>query len=697
MFMSYTGRYQDDVLIQFSWKGKVAENEDDITTSQNPDSAFDETKGYVAETIYKDYSMFQAQVNKNGINIEQICDFVDDSTSEEELRKYIGQEMFDVLHDKAAIEWLINKQKEQGQKEVPYQNKIEENLRRKRERREEWERRERDRLNDEARQRNREKAELVMEKWNSLIESGEYKNPEFILRLWQRENNYSSLTDQELASTNYAYLAIIEGARTKGERSFYLLTIKAVFGEKYEVTNRRDAQGRRVPTLVHDVSTDTVTGNVGVIARLEGDAIDRSLTIVNIFITKNTDWSGRIFHEMKVMDTTWDERFFAIRTDTPNEYKIFDGEAGMVIDLPPAPDKDRPYSYMPMDENYLTFWDSDGYVLGYYNIKNHTITSPSESGMYAYKLGATDRTIAVGRRGGDFQTIYSTVEDINGLKFPINKEDRRSSSKIYRVIPDNDYYGKQYTKLEFEDGSENIIFDGDDEFVFGKNGDWIYRDGEAKLIWKGHINKERAFITFNRGRYSREENGMEVVCDKYGKTEKDKLAAKNFADWQAQGGHSPEAKAQMDKMWADRNSGDLDYDAKMKDWNDLDRKLDYDKAEASYHPGFEWDSAMQQFPKDDSWRGYVGVRDPEGHRIGVQRGIDDPEYGVHRLANGEVPDYIRRNPWYRIGPDGKPMDQPWYDEDEIPANLSDRVAEEQRINESLNKMRSIWDRMGLND
>ena len=59
--------------------------------------------------------------------------------------------------------------------------------------------------------------------------------------------------------------------------------------------------------------------------------------------------------------------------------------------------------------------------------------------------------------------------------------------------------------------------------------------------------------------------------------------------------------------------------------------------------------------------------------------------------------YIRRNPWYRIGKDGKPIDQPWYDEDEIPARLSDRVANEQKVNESYNKMKSIWDRMGLND
>ena len=58
---------------------------------------------------------------------------------------------------------------------------------------------------------------------------------------------------------------------------------------------------------------------------------------------------------------------------------------------------------------------------------------------------------------------------------------------------------------------------------------------------------------------------------------------------------------------------------------------------------------------------------------------------------------MRKNPWYRIGKDGKPLDQPWYDEDEIPANLSDRVIHRNRVNEEFNKMKSIWDRMGLND
>ena len=67
------------------------------------------------------------------------------------------------------------------------------------------------------------------------------------------------------------------------------------------------------------------------------------------------------------------------------------------------------------------------------------------------------------------------------------------------------------------------------------------------------------------------------------------------------------------------------------------------------------------------------------------------------MAKGDVPDYVRKNPWYRIGRDGKPIDQPWYDEDEIPANLSDRIVREQKIANGLNKMRSLWDRMGLND
>ena len=56
---------------------------------------------------------------------------------------------------------------------------------------------------------------------------------------------------------------------------------------------------------------------------------------------------------------------------------------------------------------------------------------------------------------------------------------------------------------------------------------------------------------------------------------------------------------------------------------------------------------------------------------------------------------MRRNPWYRIGKDGKPLDQPWYDEDEIPANLSDRVVRENKIKKEYNNMISIMERMGL--
>ena len=117
----------------------------------------------------------------------------------------------------------------------------------------------------------------------------------------------------------------------------------------------------------------------------------------------------------------------------------------------------------------------------------------------------------------------------------------------------------------------------------------------------------------------------------------------------------------------------------MKAWNDNDRMLDKKQGEddnPKYDPNFGFQNALQSFDADDRWRGYMGLKDPEGFSKSVNQAFTDRDVGLTDMINGKVPDYIRRNPWYRIGRDGKPIDQPWYDEDEIPARLSDRVANE---------------------
>ena len=47
---------------------------------------------------------------------------------------------------------------------------------------------------------------------------------------------------------------------------------------------------------------------------------------------------------------------------------------------------------------------------------------------------------------------------------------------------------------------------------------------------------------------------------------------------------------------------------------------------------------------------------------------------------------------YKTNNRGKEIEQGWNDEDEIPARLSDRV-----VREGFEKMKSIWNRLGLND
>jgi hypothetical protein len=77
----------------------------------------------------------------------------------------------------------------------------------------------------------------------------------------------------------------------------------------------------------------------------------------------------------------------------------------------------------------------------------------------------------------------------------------------------------------------------------------------------------------------------------------------------------------------------------------------------------------------------------------------DPERFYKGVAKwwggaGNFRDSVGENPWYRIDAQGRPIDQPWNDEDEIPANPSDRVVREGKI---PSKLISIWNKLGLTE
>lgn len=231
-----------------------------------------------------------------------------------------------------------------------------------------------------------------------------------------------------------------------------------------------------------------------------------------------------------------------------------------------------------------------------------------------------------------------------------------------------------------------IYDDNTTKFIFGKNGvSVIYSGVEPEKVFAFRNDKTLFYYDDNTDSYnlvkSRPNEKAEIVpCDENGETEQDKNAKRNFEKWQQQGGHSPETKAQMDQMWNDfanskegkHRKGGYDRQKELGDWSLEDNPQDFNSDSWSY------DEEQNNFKSDPMWRGALGMKDPT-----LRYMTSDP------------------NEFYRIGIDGKPLDQPWNDDDEIPARLSDRQQRVYReskrriktLNESANKMFGLFDKL----
>ena len=278
------------------------------------------------------------------------------------------------------------------------------------------------------------------------------------------------------------------------------------------------------------------------------------------------------------------------------------------------------------------------------------------------------------------QTIYERDLGLRGVKVPTKKI-------IYSVHGQNgeEIHDGMAMSLLFDSGGNekyerqiicNAMIVGKDGFIFGIFGEHVslYGDVVELRYWDAGRKRFRS-IRYEEGEYTTDDlNGGFVKCDNCGRTEQDIISDKNLKAWQEKGGYSPEVKAQMDKMWNDRENDDYDYQKKLGDWDDADLEKDtlasdFDFGDPSNHSSL-WNrnDTLKSIGAPDTsdgkrWRGPVGDKDP-------------------------MAPFSRKGQFYRIGVDGKPLDQPWYDEDEIPARVSDRV-----IRENI----SLMDRMGLFD
>ena len=713
MFLNYTLDAHEGVLIQFKWKGKVRpENENEPEPLDDPDREkfSKEGLGYIGDEIDEQHSEFQVQVeykytssdyeNKRA-SIGQVCDFFDNGMYNINLKEYIGDDMYSILEDNDLQRYLFKIEEEQSEKEKVYQEKMDEILEKKRQRREAELQRLREQLETQCKEENERQAEIVKQYWQKFVDGKGYENKELVAAMIKRDNEeyWDDYGIEEYQKTGFVGISDNLNMATDAEKSMRMISFYAMMGVEKYVGTVDDEHGFESYEILSGESKARVTGTIVAIMTEDYDvvkAFDFSSENVKIDITPVTDRSKRW--------GSYSSRYYGINAfDESKEDDDLDKEKCIVYDAKLNKifgfRSMRFPSFYQLSNNEAIFLDAD-------STHKYIIYNEETGETKPWKKGDPHVSALRGTNGfcfytneGNTQKMYAPLEGIYGLEVP-------TMQKIYSVrklgYEDNTILIEFSAQYMDSPNIHNFYRPGDKDLLFGVNGRYADWDNQSYKIttYRGWGNDEYETILYSKkdGKYHKmEKGGLDKICDRYGKTQEDLVAKKNFDDWQKAGGHSPEAQAQMDKMWTDRNGEGNGKDA-FRDWNDDDLRRDDREGLYTYHPDFKFNTALQSFDKDDRWGGQIGLKDPEGYTKSLNQALgDDGNGGLYKMLNGEIPDYVRRNPWYRVDRQGRDIDQPWYDEDEIPANLSDRVVREQKINEQYNKMKSIWDRMGLND
>ena len=714
MFLRYTDvdtkeiNGDSSVLFQFKWKGTVINDENDpepldeeydFNNGRMDTSDFDEKLGFIGKELHKRYSMFQAQVSVKDGDIAQICDFYDSPSRVNKLKEYIGEELFNIMSDKEILSWAWNKMQEQYEKEEKYQMSQDVLIAKKRKRREEEAIRLREQLEAEAEHYNSEKEQKILSAWEEFFKNKMYLDNNIIKMMINRDiDGNNPETDSALADTNFAAITNVE----TNLNGIWFLTVSPTFGFRKYVT----AENGR-PTISVYYSNDTPYNGDSIILLAFGDKNNNIEKIEDVIAISDADTNINIREVDKFGFSSNIRRFFLLARESRGngeikgakiiDTAIMEGGKPKMIDLPEGA---FVWRCCPMNKEHEKFaiFGRTGEDFAYYSAKNGMIVAGENYGRELYTL-PFGRGIVL--HGHGTNRIYLPYIGVYGQEV-----------KEKSVISNIDYYGVHISDgdlllydLEYKDVGFNAVkVGGDGEPIFGIYGDSGHYINANKVAivcdikkYKNRNDIVRKILMYDRndGYTITDDNGNIEKCDKYGRTEAEQVSSKNYNTWLKNGGHSPEVQKQMDDMWDDYYGTKKDTKDAFDAWNDDDRKLDDDGFNMKYNPDFGLAKEMQSFDNDNRWRGYVGIKDPEGYTKEMNRAFSDPNFSFTDLSTGKIPDYVRRNPWYRVGKDGKPIDQPWNDEDEIPANLSDRVVRENKIKKEYNNMISIMERMGL--
>ena len=295
-------------------------------------------------------------------------------------------------------------------------------------------------------------------------------------------------------------------------------------------------------------------------------------------------------------------------------------------------------------------------------------------------LFSNDSSLLLDKETGLLQAIY---DEGYYQTATLSQEIAENTKECWKSDLENFIY------FDFKDGKENVFFINGEEsdFIFGNNSDDVSVYQNHRLVigrYKKLGKRVRIEYSVDTKKYELKDDSTFSSfgeCDKYGVTEKEKLGDYNMKKYWK--GYSPEQQAQMDTMWTDRkNSLESDGSEAMKAWDDYDTKR---YPEDSYNLGRNHAEILgkgEGYGKDH-WQGRVGLKDPaDWFSPGRSRTVHDTDF---------------YRDFYKVGTNGKPLEQPWRDEDEVHANFAEYPEEPEEVYEAVNKIKSLLDRMGLNN
>jgi hypothetical protein len=634
----------------------------------------------------KERNGVQAQLipSDSGVYFGDQMDYEDEEIN---LTDFLDTKTYSELND-----LLLGKQKklyeltvEMNKREEPYQKEKETSYNIRKSRLEKKKNDKISKLMAEAKRLNDEKKSQVFSYIDQLA-----SNPNFItkklankiLEEYNNSNEEDGRSEESLKSTYYLDL-LESSSKWLGNNYIKLYNFGVNFGEVYTLPEDIDSLELKDMKLIKRPYQDMFSRDGYGFSLLCVDSDD-----------DDDEGVGKIIYSTGFLKEGFDAYFIPPERNTRYAGFLMEGKNKMVIyDF----EHNKEYTIDATNENkiigglytnsdYVLFYgDTDGIYCKYVviNKKLGEIVLDKEDDTFSMKGSHCydENGDASYRRVASFFSNGKTIVFDSGIDEPFNiSYDIPLIVNVPQTIVGMDCYvivkrgveraSNFYLKQKNSDGF--IVF-GDFGFAdFGSR-----NDGSLSLTKVGKIIKyyieENKYILFT-------EKGKEGECDKYGRTEKDMMALKNFEKWREQGGHSPEAKAQMDKMWGER---DIDSHNAFTDWDDADRNLDDISHRNIGEFPKEFVNGLQNFKDDKNWRGAVGFKDPVGYSQQMLDALTAPGADINKIVNGEIPDNVRRNPFFRVDKYGKPMDQPWYDEDEIPAVPSDRVGSKEQMRESL--------------